>query len=168
MAIEREAAIATLEEGHQSIRGLVARLTTDELERAATIGGGDWSARDLVGHLTAWEEHALAALDAWRAGRGAPILRALREQGLNAVNAATAAADRRRTTGEVLRRSDAIHAGLIEALLALTDATWLEPPTQRSRRPLGEAVGSILGGPAGPFSHAAAHLPDLERYVLGR
>ena len=168
MTIERETAIATLETGHSSVRALVARLTTAEIERPATIGGGDWSARDLVGHLTAWEEHALAALDAWRAGGGAPIQRALREQGLNAVNAATATADRRRATGEVLRRSDEIHVGLIEALRAISDATWREPPTRRSQRPLGEVVGSILGGPAGPFSHAAAHLPDLERYVLGR
>jgi Mycothiol maleylpyruvate isomerase N-terminal domain len=168
MTVERDMAIAILEEGHRSVRALVARLTMAELERPGTIGGGDWSARDLVGHLTAWEEHALAALDAWRAGRGAPIQRALREQGLNAVNAATAAADRRRASGEVLRRSDAIHGRLIEALGAIPDATWREPPTRRSRRPLGEVVGSILGGPAGPFSHAAAHLPDLERYVLGR
>lgn len=168
MTIERRAAMATLEEGHASVRALVAQLTPAELERPATIGGGDWSARELVGHLTAWEEHALAALDAWRAGRGAPIQQALREQGLTAVNAATAAADRRRATGEVLRRSDAIHAGLIAALQAIPDSTWLEPPTRRSRRPLGEVVGSILGGPAGLFSHASAHLPDLERYVLGR
>jgi hypothetical protein len=168
MTIERRAAMATLEEGHASVRALVARLTTAELERRATIGGGDWSARDLVGHLTAWEEHALAALEAWRAGLGAPIQRALRERGLTAVNAATAAADRRRATGEILRRSDAIHTGLIEALRAIPDSTWIEPATRRSRRPLGDVVGSILGGPAGPFSHASAHLPDLERYVLGR
>ena len=168
MAIDRMAAIERLTTGHDAARALAARLTTAELERPATIGGGDWSARDVVGHLTAWEEHALEALEAWRTGRVAPIQRALRVQGLNAVNAATASADRRRSTAEVLRRSDAVHAGLVDALRAMPEATWLEPPTRRSRRPLGEVVGSILGGPGGPFTHAAAHLPDLERYVLGR
>ena len=165
MTVEREAAIGILEEGHRSIRTLVARLKTAELEQPATIGGGDWSARDVVGHLTAWEEHALEALEAWRTDRGAPIQRALRSDGLNAVNAATASADRRRPTAEVLRRSDAIHARLVDALRALPEASWLAPPTRRSRRPLGAVVGSILGGPGGPFTHAAAHLPDVERYV---
>ena len=168
MAIGRTTAIETLEAGHDAVRTLVDRLSRLELERPATIGGGDWSARDLVGHLTAWEDHALEALRAWHAGRGAAIQRALRAEGLNAVNAATAAADRRRPTDEVLERSDRIHADLLAVIRALDDTTWNAPPTRRSRRSLGEVLGGILGGPGGPFAHAGAHLPDLVRYVEGR
>lgn len=165
MAPTRDEAIAILEEGQRAVRRLADRLTPAQLDRPGTIGGGDWSAKDLIGHLTSWEVHALDALEAWRDGRGAPIQRALRERSLTVVNAEAAAADRARSTDEVRRRSDEIHAALIAALRGLPDETWTQPPTSRSRRSLGEVVGSILGGPGGRFTHAEAHLPDLERYV---
>ncbi len=139
-------------------------LTTVQLEQPGTIGGGDWSARDLLGHLTSWEAHALDALEAWPEGRTAPVLRDLRTIGLTAINARTAEADRRRSTAEVIARSDEIHRRLVESVLALGEAAWSEPPTHRSRRSTSAILGSILGGPGGPFRHAWAHLPDLERY----
>ena len=43
------------------------------------------------------------------------------------------------------------------ALGGLARPTW--------RAPLGLRVGSILGGPGGPFRHADAHLPDLRAFV---
>jgi hypothetical protein len=46
----------------------VEPLNRDDFVRSATITGGYWSAKDLVGHLTSWEEHALGALAAWRRG----------------------------------------------------------------------------------------------------
>ncbi len=157
-------AVAILDEGQAVTRSLIDRLTTAQLERPATIGGGDWSARDLLGHLTSWEAHALDALEAWREGRTAPVLRELRTIGLTAINARTAEADRRRSTAEVVARSDEIHRLLVEAIQALGEATWSEPPTPRSRRSTGAVLGSILGGPGGHFRHAWAHLSDLERY----
>jgi hypothetical protein len=30
---------------------------------------------------------------------------------------------------------------------------------------VGERLGGLLGGPAGPFRHAEAHLQDLEAFV---
>ena len=165
MSVDRLTAIAILDDGHRSIHGLADGLPAADLERPATIGAGDWSIRDLVGHLTAWEEHALEALAAWRAGRPAPIQQALRQRGLNTVNAESAAADRERGTATVMRRSEAVHGRLVEALSELSDADWIAPPTRRSRRGLGSVVGSIVGGPGGPFRHAWAHLADLERAV---
>lgn len=168
MVLRQADAIQVLDDGHQALRDLADRLSPDDLERPATIGGGDWSAKILIGHLTAWEEHALEALDAWRAGRGSAVQRALRLEGLTAVNAASTDADHRRSGTEVLARSAAIHDRLIRRLRDVPETEWSAPPTRRSKRPLGVALGSILGGPAGPFTHAWAHLPDLERYVDGR
>ena len=162
--LSADQASAILDEGHLAIRGIVDRLTTARLEQPRTIGGGDWSARDLLGHLTSWEVHALEALEAWRAGRTAPVLRDLRTLGLTTLNARTAETDRRRTTAEVIARSDEIHRRLVDAIRALDETAWSEPPTPRSRRSTGAILGSILGGPGGSFRHAWAHLPDLERY----
>jgi hypothetical protein len=50
----------------------------------------------------------------------------------------------------------------------LSDERWLAPPTRRSRRPLAQKLGGILGGPSGGFRHADAHLPGLEAaFVAG-
>ncbi len=159
------AAIEILDEEHRAVRRLADRLTDAQLERPATIGGGDWSAKDLLGHLGAWEENALGALEAWRAGEAAPIDRALRARGLTVVNAEAAAADRARTAAAVRARFDSVQRRLIEALRAIPAEAWATPPTRRSRRATATIVGSILGGPGGHFRHASAHLRDLERYV---
>lgn len=47
----------------------------------------------------------------------------------------------------------------------MPDATWDAPPTTRLRRSLGHVLGGIVGGPAGLFTHASAHLPHLRAYV---
>ena len=141
------------------------RLRDEDFTRPATIGGGDWSARDLLGHLTSWEEHALEALRAWRDGEPAPVQRALRMVGLNAVNAETVAADRGRSSATVRRRFDSVHRRLVAEIRSMSDATWDAPPTTRSRRSLGHVLGGIVGGPGGPFAHASSHLAHLRAYV---
>jgi hypothetical protein len=158
-------ALRTLEEEHESVRELVEQLRDEDFERSATIGGGDWSAKDLLGHLTSWEEHALEALRAWHDGAPAPIQRALRLVGLNAVNAEAVAADQGRSAATVRRRFDEIHRRLVAQIRSMPEATWDAPPTARSRRSLGHVVGGIVGGPAGPFTHASSHLPHLRAYV---
>jgi hypothetical protein len=104
-------------------------------------------------------------MKAWQRGQPAPIQRALRVHGLNAVNAEAVAADHERSAATVRRRFDDIHRRLVAEINALPDATWDAPPTTRSRRSLGHVVGGIVGGPAGPFSHASSHLPYLRDYV---
>jgi DinB superfamily len=161
----RSRALRTLEEEHESVRELAERLGDEDFERRATIGGGDWSAKDLLGHLTSWEEHALEALNAWRKGEPSPVQRALRVHGLNAVNAENVAADRDRSPATVRRRFDDVHRRLVAEIRSMPEVTWDTPPTTRSRRSLGHVLGGIVGGPGGPFTHGSAHLPHLRAYV---
>ncbi|HYT29616.1 MAG TPA: DinB family protein, partial [Actinomycetota bacterium] len=69
----------------------------------ATIGGGDWSAKDLLGHITAWEEVALERLRSARSGRPLP---AFPTGGVDRFNADRVAADRQRSLGEVRSRAE--------------------------------------------------------------
>jgi len=165
VALSKREALRILEAEHRSVRELIGRLSPADFERPATIGGGDWSARDLLGHLTSWEQHALDALDAWRRGEPAPVQRALRERGLNAVNTEAVAAGRSRSPSSVRARFDEVHQRLVQEIRALRAATWQAPPTARGRRPLGDVLGGIVGGPEGPFAHASAHLEDLGAFV---
>jgi hypothetical protein len=63
------------------------------------------------------------------------------------------------------RHAEATHRNLIVRLEAMTDQRWREPGTRRARKSVGERLGGLLGGPAGPFRHAEAHLKDLEAFV---
>ena len=159
-------ALTILERGHREVMRLIDELPPRALTTTG-IGGGAWSPADLVGHLAAWEGFALGALDAWARHERAPIDVALDERGLNAVNAealAEAASLRAVRAHPTLAR-DA--AALVAAVRAVPAYRWVQPPWTRGR-PLGLRVGSILGGPGGPFRHADAHLPDLRAFVPSR
>lgn len=146
------------------MRNLVDRLPASARMRPG-IGGGDWSAKDLIGHLASWEEHALAALQAWAQDVGAPIDKALYSRGTNAVNAEAVAAKEGLGYARVLREADATHAELVAAIREMSDERWEHPATSRGRKPLGHRLGQILGGPAGGFRHAQAHLKSLTAFV---
>jgi hypothetical protein len=65
-------AIDVLDAGHARISRLLKQIPHHWLARAG-VGGGEWSPKDLVGHLCFWEERVLEALAAWDAGERAPI-----------------------------------------------------------------------------------------------
>lgn len=129
------------------------------------LGGGTWSPADLLGHLESWEEHALAALDAWARGEPAPIDIELRTRTLTAVNLAEVERKTGRTGAQARRSAATTHAALLERLEILTDAAWRAPGTSRGRKPLGHRVGQILVGTRDPFRHDEAHLRDLRGFV---
>lgn len=156
-------ALAIVERGHREVMRLIDDLPPRALTRTG-IGGGAWSPADLIGHLAAWEGFALDALGAWARRERAPIDIALDERGLDGVNAdALAEASALRPTA-IIKRSIETHVALVAAVRAVPADRWAKPPLTRGR-PLGLRVGSILGGPGGPFRHADAHLPDLRAFV---
>jgi len=156
-------ALTILERGHRDVSRLIERLAPGTLSTTG-IGGGAWSPADLLGHLAAWEGFALDALHAWDRRERAPIDVALDARGLNGVNADALSAASERTAAH--RRTGYLdgHAALVAAVRAVPADRWIEPPFSRGR-PLGLRLGSILGGPGGPYRHADAHLPDLRAFV---
>jgi hypothetical protein len=166
--VSRAEAVRILEEGHGRVRDLLAGVGEEDFTRLATIGGGDWSAKDLLGHLATWEEAALQALADWRAGR-TPMIETdvfALEGGVDAFNARTVEAKARQSPVAVRRASDEAHATLVAEIQGMTDEEWASKapyPSERRRR-LGNLLGSILGAPKRPFGHAFAHIPDLEAF----
>jgi hypothetical protein len=163
----RDEAIRLLRTDRLKTRDLLGRVAGDALTTAG-LGGGDWSPKDLVGHLESWDQHALDAIEAWSHGRVAPSDRALQTMGLDPFNLAEV----RRKAGWSLERTNdsaaATHRRLLAALGSISDEAWTAPPTKRSRRALGTHLGGILGGPGGPFRHDLAHHPDLEAFAADR
>ena len=85
---------------------------------------GAWSVRDIIAHVTWWEEEALAHLPVVRAG-GRPPRYSVRYGGIDAFNALRTAERRQLPLAHVLRQHDGVHERLVayvrgapEALLA--------------------------------------------------
>jgi hypothetical protein len=163
-APSRRQAIRILERGRTEVLMQIDRLPPRGMNRQA-IGRGRWSPKDVVGHLATWEGFALEALEAWDVGKGWVRESELWTRGVNPTNRRELERTRKVSAPEVRRRADATHHQLIGRLTTMSDARWRAPATPRARRPLGERLGGILGGPAGPFRHAEAHLRDLRRFV---
>lgn len=167
MAMTREEAVATLAEGQAQLEVLLAALDDEQLVRRATIGGGEWSALDLLAHLALWEEIAVEAAAEWRAGQVPWIEKVFHERRVDEVNAENQHRSVDAPPAAVRARAAAAHQALVELVAGMTDVEWTAraPYTTARRDTLGMMLGSITGAPKRGFGHAFAHLPDLEAYV---
>jgi len=147
------------------------RLRTNELMDAmdaaayatAGVGGGDWSPKDVIGHLESWEQHALDAIAAWGADERPPIGVALETLGTDEVNRREAARKAALPVEEVLTSAAATHRALLEAIEAVSDEWWHAPAD--ADRTHGQRIGAILGGELGLFRHDPDHHKDLGAFA---
>ncbi|HEX2267499.1 MAG TPA: DinB family protein [Actinomycetota bacterium] len=171
----RQEAVSIIEEGHARLHELLDLIPEADLVRESTIGGGEWSAKDLIGHIATWEEMALRSLDEWRR-REIPWVE--QEHGpfggpgneaVDAINAQAVEEKRRLSLNDVRRGAQEIHQRLVTEITALSDEEWRAKtfyPTEGGRRNrLVTLLGAVLGAPKGPFAHAFAHIPDAEAFV---
>jgi hypothetical protein len=130
------------------------------------LGGGDWSPKDLLGHLESWEEHALDALDAWERGEPAPIGGQLQDLGTDEVNRREVQRKAAWSLDRVRSSAAATHVRLLARLDAVGDQRWASPTTSGEQDRVGGRSGSILGGQLGGFRHDPDHWTDLEAFAL--
>ena len=168
MSATRDDALATLEEGHRLIGNLFALLSDEQLARPATLAGGDWSAKDLLGHISSWEEYALRALEEWRRGERPWVEDVFRTPDeVDRVNSEAMLARSAMLPDQVRGSAEASFKALADAVRSMPDDEWRSrAPYEADRRTrLGNLLGSVTGAPQRPFGHAFAHLIDLESYV---
>jgi hypothetical protein len=82
----------------------------------------DWSVKDIVAHVTTWEQEALKHLPLIVAGGTPPRYAA--QGGIDAFNARATEAGRRLSLAEVLRRRDETHARLVEFIRRQPEGTF--------------------------------------------
>ena len=165
--IARDDAVRLLEEQHAELASLFAELDEDDFVRRGTIGGGDWSAKDLAAHMGIWEAFAVEAIDAFGRGeRPAFEDRFAEPGGGDRVNDEGVRTFLDAPAGDVLTRFDELHRRVVAAIGAVPEDVWTaEYPFDPEDATLSDRVGSLLGSDAGGFTHASAHLPDLRAYV---
>lgn len=97
-----------------SIDGLMAQQMT---QPGVT---GDWSVKDILGHVTAWEEEALKHLPDLLDGKRPPRYSVL-YGGIDAFNALKTVENRARSLDEVQMRFDQTHARLLDYIRSAPD-----------------------------------------------
>lgn len=165
--ITRTEAVRLLEDQHGEIAALLERLDEDAFVRRGTIGGGEWSAKDLAAHLGAWEEIALGVLEAFERGERPGVEDEFGEAGaVDRINDREVARFLDATPAEVLARFEDLHRRLVAEIEATPEERWDGAyPFDPDDATLGDRIGSLIGSDAGRFTHASAHLQDLRAYV---
>jgi Mycothiol maleylpyruvate isomerase N-terminal domain len=165
--VTRDEAIRLLEDQHAEVAALLGELDPAAFGRRGTIGGGEWSAKDLAAHLGSWEAFALEVLDAFERGER-PVIED-EFTGPGATDRLNAREERRfldTPADEVMARFEDLHRRIVDRAASMSDERWAAPyPFDPDDATIGERVGSLLGSDDGPFRHASAHLPDLRAYV---
>jgi len=95
----------------QDLVGSYAGLSDAELTEPGVTG--TWSVKDIIAHVTVWEEEALTHLPVILAGRQPPRY-SVTHGGINAFNAQMTQRNRDLPLAEVLRRRDGTHRRLLE------------------------------------------------------
>jgi hypothetical protein len=117
-----------LEASHQALRSAVTGL--DDAYMTAPIDS-DWSAREILAHLTGWDE--LAARDFTRVARGQmPILAAYRHEDVDAWNEAHVRGRNLFPPAQTLAEFDSAWAEAWASLQALPEAMFAEGQLARA------------------------------------
>ena len=165
--IARDEAVRLLEEQHAELAALFARLDEDAFVLRETIGGGDWSAKDLAAHMGIWEDLAIEVIAAF--GRGERPAAEDRFTGPGSGDRVNAEGVERfldTPAQDVLARFGDLHRRVLAAIGSTSDDAWeADYPFDPDDQTLGDRIGSLLGSDLGRFTHASAHLPDLRAYV---
>jgi hypothetical protein len=138
-------------------------------ERRMTEPGafGDWTFKDLVAHLNAWEAHTLALLEAaaWNRPQPADPWPADLE-GDDAINAWISEQNRDRLLGDVIEESRELYARLAEIVQMLPDEALTDP--RRFDWTDGQSLGSyIVDG--GYYEHLhGEHEPAIRAWLAAK
>lgn len=165
--ISRDEAVGLLEQQHIVVAELLDELDGEALSKCGTIGAGDWSAKDLVAHLSSWEEISIGVIDAFGRGDRPAIEDAFDGEGAtDRINADELARFLDDSSWDIVMRFEDLHRRLVGAIRGMGEESWGAPyPFYPEADTLGDRVGGLLGSDEGDFMHASAHLPELRAYV---
>ena len=124
-ADDREELAKDLEEARADLRASHQGLSDDQMTRLGAVG--EWSVKDVLSHVTSWEEVLLP--DLARIARGDTLVLAsmnLETANFDPFNTMIMSLRRKLPLDQVLRELDISHAAVMEALARLPDATLAE------------------------------------------
>ena len=139
--MNRRQLLQRLEEAWQALLKSYAGLPDAQLLEPGVIGA--WSIKDVISHVTWWEEEALTYLPLILAG-GRPPRYSVRFGGIDAFNAVKTGQWKPLPLAEVLRRRDDVHSRLI-VLIQGTPEAQFTGETRFRRRLRADTYGHYPG-----------------------
>jgi hypothetical protein len=133
----RDKLLARIDEAWKDFEASYAGLSEAQLLTPNVTGA--WSVRDIIAHVTWWEEEALEHLPLIRVG-GRPPRFSVKYGGINAFNALMTERRRTLSLAEVLRQHDDVHARLV-AYVASAPEELIRTETRFRRRLKLDAIG---------------------------
>jgi hypothetical protein len=142
-----------LDAAWQSFRGSYAGMSNAELLEPGVTGS--WSVRDIIAHVTSWEEEALTHLPYVQAGRRPPKY-SVKHGGIDGFNALMTERKKGLTLAEVLAEQEATHKRLLQYLEIVPDDLLATETRFRHRLRLDT------------YSHYPKHADAIRRWRLNR
>ncbi len=146
----KERHIKDLEEARTELRASIQGLTDGQMLQPGAVG--EWSVKDVLSHITSWEEFALP--DLARLARGdVPILASmgdLESANYDGPNRIVMALRKNLPLDQVMRELDLVHAEFVEAVLLLSESVLAE----------GQFGGGLVG-------ISAEHDREHARHIIG-
>ncbi len=109
--MDKEQLLKRIEKAWETLKDSYAGLSSSELMESGVTG--NWSVRDVIAHVTWWEEEALTHLPRILAG-GRPARYSTTYGGIDAFNAKMTEERKGLSLAEVLAQRDEVHRRLIE------------------------------------------------------
>ena len=119
-----------LEQRWDELREAYAGLSDAEMTAPGVTGG--WSVKDIVAHVTTWEEESLKHLPHILAGTRPPRY-SVAYGGIDAFNALTTERKRSLPLAEVLLQRDETHHRLVAFIVAMPDGEFVRETRARRR-----------------------------------
>jgi hypothetical protein len=116
--VDRGQLLKRLDKAWEAFRASYAGLSDSELMEPGVTGS--WSVRDIIAHVTWWEEEALTHLPLILDG-GKPPRYSVTYGGIDAFNARMTERKRHLSLSEVLRQRDDTHQRLIDFIASVPD-----------------------------------------------
>lgn len=114
----REKLLETIEQRWDELRASVKGLSDEEMQAPGVVG--DWSVKDILAHVTTWEEEALKHLPEIAAGKPQQRYKDV-YGGLDAFNALKFEENQKRPLAEVRARLTETHRQLLDYLETVPD-----------------------------------------------
>jgi hypothetical protein len=128
--MNRQQLMSKFEKAWTTLHDSYAGLTDEQLMRPGVTG--DWSVRDILAHISWWEEEALKYLPHLLRGERLPRYSAL-YGGIDAFNAQMTEKKRGLSLSEVLRQLDETHQRLVEYVQTVPEEQYASETPFRHR-----------------------------------
>ena len=128
--MKKEQLVGKIEVAWSALQESYAGLSEAQLTEPGVTG--DWSIKDILAHVTTWEEEALHHLPGILAGKRPPRYSVL-YGGIDAFNALRTAENRQRSLADVLARLDETHARLVAYVAAAPEEEFTTDTRFRRR-----------------------------------